>query len=615
MTGILDTLLQNRTISPLNRHFAGWIADHYRLAEDSLAVLCAASVSQQGQLGHVCIDLQSVASQPMFPQEGPDPGMPRWPPLPLCIPQLQRAACIGTPARPAPLILDADKLYLARFWNCEQRVTQALLSRLETGDVPQDLRSRLDSLFDPAAQTGTPDWQKVACAMAVSRRFAVISGGPGTGKTTTVVKILALLLQQQPSLRICLAAPTGKAAARLIESANARKSALNLDVDTLARIPDQATTLHRLLGFDGSRYRYSRDYRLPLDCVVVDEASMIDLPLLASLLDALEDHCRILLLGDRDQLASVEAGNVLGDICGRGQPLYYSPAMANLVADGCGVDRQALPVNPGAPRIADSIALLRTSYRFSSGGGIGRLAKLVHEGDGAGASRHLDSDPSGQTGRIECDGNTLAPGILERCIAEYQPVLECNDARDALQRFEQFRVLCALNHGTLGIDGINREIASRLRPIHNADSMGWFSGTPLIITVNDYELELYNGDIGLMWADRDGSLRAWFRRHDGYRDYALRSLPEWMPAWAMTIHKSQGSEFDRVLVILPEDRNNPLLTRELLYTGITRARREVIIHGPAEVFADGCRRRTRRSSGLMDRLGWPPDQATDQPPE
>jgi exodeoxyribonuclease V alpha subunit len=304
-------------ITPLSYFFARFIAAEYGLEEDSLAVCSAALVSERNQQGDACIDLRNFAGKPLFDAESGTrsrhfeaPEYEEWRSA------LETHSCIGRPGEIAALILEAPRLYLGRFWHYEDRVRESILEKL-TGEPEIDetcLRQGLERLFPGSHGSEEPDWQKAACALAVCRRLAIISGGPGTGKTTTLVKVLALLLEQNRELRIALAAPTGKAAARMLESIRARKQQIPVDPAIRARIPDQASTLHRLLEYDGYRYRVDRDNPLVLDCLVIDEASMVDLPLTARLLDALPESARLILLGDRDQLASIEAGNVLSDL-------------------------------------------------------------------------------------------------------------------------------------------------------------------------------------------------------------------------------------------------------------------------------------------------------------
>jgi exodeoxyribonuclease V alpha subunit len=607
MTELLKALLESGDLSPLSYFFSRFIADRYGKEPGAPLTLSAALVSQHNQQGNVCIDLRLLAGKPMF-----DTGLesrlkiPAAPPLDRWITTLQQEQAVGRPGDIAPLILDGTRLYLGRFWHFERQLQRGILKRLETaGELSEErLEAGLERLFPAAGRDPEPDWQRLASALAVSHRFAVISGGPGTGKTTTVIKVLALLLEQDPAMHIRLAAPTGKAAARLASSIRASKTRIATDNRVRETIPEQATTLHRLLGFGPRGFRHHRGNPLVLDCLVVDEASMIDLSLMARLLDALPDRARIILLGDRDQLASVEAGSVLGDITGHGQPVRYTPAQAKRLSRLSGIPVTLLPVSVDAPAVTGATALLHTSYRFHSDSGIGRLAKLVNTGDGE-AALELAREQGSEAGWIESPEGALASSAIDWAIERFSHYLKCERIDEALRLFEETRLLCALHHGPFGVIEVNRMIAERLVAAGLTERGNEAQGKPVMVTVNDYETGLYNGDIGLLWHDARSRLRAWFRlADDQIREIPVRSLPEHVPAWALTVHKSQGSEFRQVLLVLPWEKNSPVVSRELIYTGVTRAIERIIIHGSPQALISGCRRSVERSSGLAEKLGW-----------
>jgi exodeoxyribonuclease V alpha subunit len=334
---------------------------------------------------------------------------------------------------------------------------------------------------------------------------------------------------------------------------------------------------------------------------------MIDLPLMARLVDALPEQARLVLLGDRDQLASVEAGSVLGDITGHGRELRYGPEQARLLADAGAAPAGALPVADAVPPAADCVGLLRVSYRFGAGSGIGAAARAVNAGRGGEALEILTDPAHGDTAWLDAGGDALHPGCIERAVEAYAAYLAEADVAPALTAFEGFRVLAAVHRGPFGVEALNRVVAARLQARGLVAGEGDFHGKPVLITANDYEMGLYNGDVGLLWREGRGDLRAWFRVGDGgIRDVSVRRLPAHVPAWALTVHKSQGSEFDEVLLVLPPEPG-PVLTRELVYTGLTRARRRVTVQGARGAFAQACARRVQRASGLAEKLGWPPD--------
>lgn len=481
----------------------------------------------------------------------------------------------------------------------------------------------LDTLIPSSACL---NWQKVAAAVALIRQFAVISGGPGTGKTTTVAKLLAALVTQaiqrgeQDALglpllpEIKLVAPTGKAAARLTESIGAAVASLTVDAAVKEAIPTQSSTLHRLLGAIPERvaFRHHRDNPLHLDVLVVDEASMVDLPMMARLLDALPPHARLILLGDRDQLASVEAGAVLGDICafaGQG----YSPAHSQLLSQLTGFE--FAPGHGELSVVSDSLCMLQKSYRFHAQSGIGQLAKAINAGQ-----PHL-VDQVWQQGYRDIQFHRLTTehyqAMINQTVTFYLNYLDGirDDAppREVLQAFSQVRLLCALRDGDFGVTGLNQRIEralakkGRIKP----DDETWYLGRPIMITRNDHGLGLYNGDIGIVMRDPAEStdpitgerrLRVFFEMPDGSIRGVLPSrLPAHETVYAMTIHKSQGSEFADTLMVLPAEFS-PILTRELIYTGVTRAKQRLYLYAQPEVVSRAVRLRTERASGLAQLL-------------
>ena len=608
MSGLLRRLMESGGLPPLAYYFARFVARGCGADEDGLLARSAALVSLRNLQGDVCVDLADYAGRPLFGDDGEAAReLPRAPALGEWLEDLAAATWVGRPGASAPLILDRHRLYLGKYWQYEQTVSEALRERLgsvaalDAARLADGLRRLFREARDDAA-----DWQKVAAAIAVSRRFAVISGGPGTGKTTTVVKVLALLLEQDPGLHIALAAPTGKAAARLTEAIRGGKGRVDAAAGVLARIPEEASTLHRLLGAGfGSGFRYNQDNPLVLDCLVVDEASMIDLPLMAHLLEALPARTRLILLGDRDQLASVEAGNVLGDITGHGREIRYSRSQIEfLEALGMAPGVGALPGAAPPPRIADAVGLLRVSYRFAGDSGIGELARRVNSGEGDAAFRLFGDVRYRDIAWFDAGEGSLNPACLDWAVERYARYLQEEDVAAALRSFEQTRVLAALQVGPFGVGEINRRIAERLQARGLIRGGEDYHGKPVMVTTNDYEVGLFNGDIGLLWRAADDTLRAWFAfTGNELRSVSLRQLPEHSCAYALTVHKSQGSEFDEVLLVLPSSES-PVLTRELVYTGITRARNRVTLQGERQTFLQGCERRVQRASALAEKLGW-----------
>lgn len=466
-----------------------------------------------------------------------------------------------------PLVLFRGCLYLHRTFTAEAQLAAGIKEMAAGRFAAPGSEALLDACYGP--ETGGNDGQRRAVRLVMENELSVISGGPGTGKTTTVVTIIGMLLQVAGAdLQVALCAPTGKAAMRLGRAVAESSSGLPDVFKAKEAIPDKAVTLHRLLGAYGNspRFRHDRDNPLPWDVVVVDEASMIDLAMMSRLVAALKPACRLVLLGDKDQLVSVESGAVLADLV------------------------EALP---------DNTVELTKTYRFDEA--IADLARAVNAGD-AEASLQLLADLSEPTGLLtdslrEAAGNRF---LAFRRLVERVGEVGCAEVFAA---FNDFRVLCALRRGPSGVDGLNTMVEHFLsRQGHDCLSRTWYPGRPVLITRNDYSLDLYNGDIGIVLPGADGGLEVVFQRPDGsFRSCLPLRLPPCETAYAMTIHKAQGSEFNDVLVVLPEE-DNRILSRELIYTAVTRARRQVLVRAGEAVFREAVSRKIRRASNLKERI-------------
>ncbi|WP_324732713.1 exodeoxyribonuclease V subunit alpha [Pseudomonas paeninsulae] len=554
----------------------------------SAALLCAALDN-----GDVCLPLARRAGQrPWADHAFCLPALAEWQA------QLQASSLVGGDGDFSPLILDHGRLYLARFQAYERQLAEQLLSRaadLPTVDEAQ-LSASLTRLF--AFNVQQPDWQRLAAAQAVRRKLAVISGGPGTGKTTTVVRLLAALLEQPGGERMAigLAAPTGKAAARMAEAIRNAKASLPVSEAVKAALPEQARTLHRLLGSrgDSPQVRHNAANPLALDVLVVDEASMVDLALMAKLIDALPPSARLILLGDKDQLCAVEAGAVFAELCaGRG---FDAQAAADLQR----ITGQQVLVAQPASRLGDAVVLLTHSHRFAGDSGIGELARRINGGDVGGTLNLLKE----QRSDLAWNAQPTPQDLLERLDRGYAPFLAAAKSADpqaAFAAFNDFRALCAQREGAWGVAGINEALEARVkRRSQVASRERWYVGRPVMVRQNDYALGLFNGDIGICLHSEHG-LRVFFESEDGYRPFAPARLPSHDSAFAMTVHKSQGSEFSEVLLALPE-QPSPLLSRSLFYTGITRAKHKVEIWGLPARLAEAVATRAERAAGLAERL-------------
>ena len=610
MIEILNQALVLGVLRPLDVHFAQIVAGN----DEPELLLAAACLSAESGAGHVCLLLDQLSPETLFNGRQPELALAAWqaagqPDLTHWQQRLAASAAVSDGSSATPMVLQQQRLYLQRMWQSEGEVAAFISS----DGVPQlvaerQLRAILDHLFGEA--TGEADWQKIAAAVAATRRIAVISGGPGTGKTTTVAKLLAALVQLDGDtrVRIQLAAPTGKAAARLTESLNTASRQLPLTPEQRALFPAEAATLHRLLGAqpNSQRMRYHRGNPLHLDVLVVDEASMVDLPMMARLIAALPPKARVIFLGDRDQLASVEAGAVLGDICRFAEQGYSETRAAELAR----LTGYRLQGQPAGAAVRDSLCLLRKSYRFDAKSGIGQLAQAVNTGDGKQAMAALNGRYADVAGYPLAETEDYQH-LLEACVAGYRDYLRMVAAGEGataiLEAFGHFQVLCALREGPFGVAGLNERIESGLQRAglirRNPGPAGrWYVGRPVMIGRNDSALGLFNGDIGIALPGAEGDLRVHFQLPDGsIKSVQPSRLPAHETAYAMTVHKSQGSEFDHTVLVLP-NHFLPVLTRELVYTAITRARKQLSLYATDKVLLAATRTPTQRRSGLAERL-------------
>jgi exodeoxyribonuclease V alpha subunit len=571
--------VEKALISPLDTHFAALMLRLHGTPHPMLERAAQMVSAHRGE-GHICVTIP--------PEEAEE---------------LRATRVVGAPGDFKPLILDAHgRLYLHRYWQYEAQLAAAIRARIgsEAAFDARLLQRGLARLFGKATQDA--DWQRVAAETAVRRNFCVITGGPGTGKTWTIVAVLALLHEQCAArgekLRVALAAPTGKAAARMKESIQRTMTSDLRFADAHGPLEHEATTLHRLLGTvpDSPYFRHDAERPLAVDAVIVDEASMVDLALMAKLFAAVPASARLILLGDKDQLASVEAGYVLGDICDAPQP--------------------------------EHIVELRRNRRFAEGSGIQRLSRAVNAGDADAALAQLETPHADLSSTSLPRPAALAEALRAQVLDGYRACLETDDPHTALSRLGAFRILSAVRRGPFGVENLNRLAEQALAdaglieretarvgqtfslPVGDRGQnvrATFYRGRPVLITVNDHQLGLFNGDVGMLLPDPEagGELRAWFLDAAGK---LRRILPARLPAhetvFAMTVHKAQGSEFQRVLFLLP-DRDTPVATRELVYTAITRGRDAVELWHRPEMLRAAIARRTERASGLREALAVP----------
>jgi exodeoxyribonuclease V alpha subunit len=607
----IEPLFKDGYFSALDYYFAKALG---RMAgeTDPLVLLAAAIVSRETARGQICVDLRILAELPVTTLAGEAISELRWPGKVEWMKALDKSSLVAESTATAPLVRDpSGRLYMARYWDYQQRLVAQLreraLGRIET--IKEDLLAEgLCRFFPPALPPLTMDLQRVAAEKSVRRYLTVISGGPGTGKTTTVVRILALIIEQALAAgnappRIRLAAPTGKAAARLNEAIAVAKNGDWLGrgpnaKSVLTLIPESAMTLHRLLGGGGqgvNRFRHDDRRQLPVDVLVVDESSMVDLALMTRLVEALPQKARLILLGDKDQLSSVEAGAILGDIC-QGVSSWLLPVS----------DSKAVKVPASGAGIGQCIVHLTHSYRFDGEGGIGSLSRAINSGDADRVLACLIDPASPSVSLFEADAPEEMMEHLSSLVqTHYVPYMNEKDPLLRLHRLNQFRILCAHRKGPSGVDAVNDTVAEILKQKTGMETGGeWFDGRPIMVTQNDYQLGLFNGDIGVIGPSPEdpASFSAFFpATGQGVRYFSPHRLSSHETVFAMTVHKGQGAEFDHILLVLPP-RRSPIITRELLYTAVTRARKSVTIFGSAPVIREAVRTPVQRASGIGDQL-------------
>jgi exodeoxyribonuclease V alpha subunit len=567
-------------------------------------------LSKRMEEGHICIpiaDLWKEANLNPWPVPSDSAGLFK------CYEHVST-----DPEKPKPFILFQNKLYLHRYFHYETEIIKSIHRLLEEerslyqkrSEALSDLQSFVSSLTATGSLEGINenekiDWQLVAAIQAFMNSFSIITGGPGTGKTTTVAKVLSILYTHDPTTRVALAAPTGKAAVRMAESL--KQTTLSLD-PAIKNIFEKLmpSTLHRLLKFipDSVHFKHNAENPLPYDVIIVDEASMIDVPLFAKLLNAIKMGARIILLGDRNQLASVEAGSLLSDLCKcmdqvNGLSAHSIQTINPFITDRERKVSDAYQTDSKHPLTGHIIELQR-SHRFTSNSGIGKLSKAIITNNSHVLKDiiHQNTDPG-----ITID-QVYDENIFHAFVQGYEEYIQEVDIAAALQKLGSLRVLVAVKEGEQGLYRVNARIEESLRSrgLIRKDNI-FYEHRPIIVTKNNKDLHLYNGDIGIIRKDDNGNLKAWFEDSDGQlRSVIPAYLTEAETVFAMTIHKSQGSEYNRVLVMLPDNSENPMLTRELLYTAVTRARKNVIIQAREKMILSTAAAEVQRGSGIEERL-------------
>ncbi|KPA09356.1 exonuclease V subunit alpha [Candidatus Magnetomorum sp. HK-1] len=581
-------------ISPLNKHFSQFICRIAHTSSQELA-LASALVSYWTERGHICISLNDFSATPIdecldFSARIIDkkdrficPALNKWQE------KLTDSGVVGFPGEKKPLILDhSNRLYLYRYYQYEHELSKKLILRSQQ-DVSNlyisGLSQFMDRLFIGDAFPSGESPQRKAVEIAIKKKLCIVSGGPGTGKTSVAAKIIAALIHvAETPPRIDLTAPTGKAAQRLQESLLHAQKELNCSEEIISAMPNSAMTIHRLLGpvHRSPYFKHNAENPLPSDAVIVDEASMIDLALMHKLTMALRPESRLIILGDKDQLASVDPGSVLGDICLK-------------------------PSENKKSSLQSSMVFLTKNYRFGELSGIFKAANAVNQGNPTRALEIIE-DVSGYpdiSWRDIQDIKNIKNVLKDDILYYLTGYLKQKQPYDALMALNTFRILCAVRKGPFGVERFNSYVSEILasKGLIQANKR-WYHGRPIMITKNDPTVGLYNGDIGLIFKDKtdQNTLKAFFIGSDDIiKKYLPARLPEHETVFAMTVHKSQGSEFDHVLFVLPNTFSK-VLTRELMYTGLTRTRKSIDIWGKQSIFCTAVKNRIHRQSGLSDAI-------------
>lgn len=592
-----------QTLKNLHLHFAGFFKCE---TIKPFAYLLSKRLSE----GHICLDLDASLLDEMN-ELALSQGKKEFSFLPDCL--SSQLVSPGNKDR-KPFVLHNGKLYLHRYFHYETLVLEKIRELINKGKEQfekrcralEEQRSFIRQLFPGnPGRAGETDWQLVAALCGALNNFTIITGGPGTGKTTTVAKILAILYRTQPAIKVALAAPTGKAASRMAESL--RSARISPDQYTAGKFRDmEPSTIHRLLGFvqNSPHFRHNRENPLNYDVVIIDESSMIDIALFARLLDAIGPETRLLMLGDKDQLASVEAGSLFGDLCkAAGKINSFSKEKCGIFNSFiAGETKKIYPENEVKAEhpLFEHIIELRFSHRFSGQEGIGKFSRAVIKNEKKQIAGFL-SAPGDEQVLLD---TAYSEKVFQDFVLGYGSYIREQDVLTALKKLNRLRVLCAIREGKQGLNTLNQKIENYLKSQRLIFGKGdFYENRPVMITRNDYHHNVFNGETGIIRMDENGVLRAWFEDGNGRLKSVLPGyIQDAETAFAMTIHKSQGSEFNQVLVLLPDTKDVSVITRELLYTAVTRAREKIVIQAGEEIIYNACAASVRRGSGIIDRL-------------
>ena len=565
-------------------------------------------VSKKLSEGHICLQLEELDTE-----KENLPAYYKWNGM---VDLLNEKLVTSAEGIKQPFILHNKRLYLQRYFNYETMILNRIMEFIaaekileaERTDLLNKHQSFIKGLFNSAGPEGKmiANWPLAAVITGILNNFTIITGGPGTGKTTTVAKILAILFMMDPGLKVALAAPTGKAAARMAESL--KKANLQVDAGITEKFQSmQPSTIHRLLKYipDSPYFKHNRQNPLDYDVLIIDESSMIDVALFAKLLDAIGPKTRLILLGDKDQLASVEAGSLFGDLCQAQKSLnIFTESRAGLINSFIEFSSAQITQNSIAEKadhpLFQHIIELQYSHRFKAEEGIGKFSGAIIQNDEEVIQSFLIP---GADLQVQVDME-YSQKLFEDFVKGYEEYIREKDIKTALLKLNRLKILCAIRDGEQGLYALNRKVEKYLseRKLISITNE-FYEHRPILVSSNNYVLGLFNGDVGIIRKDEKGVLKAWFEDSEGtIIPFIPGLLSSVETVYAMTIHKSQGSEFDRVMLVLPDVENISILTRELVYTGLTRAKSRILLQGREAIILQAANARVQRASGIAQRF-------------
>jgi exodeoxyribonuclease V alpha subunit len=592
------------TTKTIHHHFAEFICNKYNCHDDVLKAIIFCT-SYFTACGHSCLSLETIANKTLkqiIYDENIDVDDVTFPDIDILEKYLLECdAVTQSLERQKPLVYKDGNCYLYRYYDYENTIS--LFFENATKDVfSESIITKYINAIDDLQSQGImfSNEQVLAQLTALTHNLCVISGGPGTGKTTVIAAIVYQQLRNHPDCAIALCAPTGKAASRLMQAIVNFKE-MYVEKDLIEIFPSESFTIHRLLGYqrDSLEFYYNEQNPLPYDVIIVDECSMVDIPLMAKLVKALKPNARLILVGDKDQLSSVEAGAFFGDVCFGALEYSYTDIGKELLRYcNCSIEDTNQKSNP----VRDTIVILNKTFRFSADSGIATLAKAIRNNDEKTVLDVLQNN-FGDVEFKEYDSlDWLYATVQEYTNIYYSDVVGQTDIDKAFQQIANICILTPFNKGPWGVVAYNTVIEKQLKP---SISDEWYHGRVIMVTANNYNLEVYNGDTGIYNGNDD---TVHFKTADGFRKIHSSLLSDYMPAYSITVHKSQGSEFNHVVLILPHidiaynEHWKMLLTRELLYTAVTRARKHLTILGNKQIVLDMMKNPTKRTSGIRQRL-------------